>query len=158
MNPNVALAILALASMPGLADTGKGAHEHAAVPAQTAYGVALEPRKAKRALSVDMSDTMRFTPAEVTLRRGETVRFVAANRGKLVHELVLGTMDELERHAKEMAQHPGMQHAELNMLQVAPGRTGELGWHFNRAGTFYYGCLVPGHFEAGMIGRITVVP
>ena len=104
-----------------------------------------------------MADTMRFTPGEITVRRGDTVRFVATNSGKVMHEMVLGTMEELARHAEEMKKHPGMEHDEPHMLHVAPGKTGEMGWRFTRAGEFYYGCLVPGHFEAGMVGRIKVM-
>ena len=29
-------------------------------------------------------------------------------------------------------------------------------WEFTKAGEFYYGCLMPGHFEAGMIGKVIV--
>jgi len=41
---------------------------------------------------------------------------------------------------------------------VAPGKTGTLVWQFTNAGEFNYGCLVPGHFEAGMVGKISVAP
>jgi uncharacterized cupredoxin-like copper-binding protein len=112
--------------------------------------------KAPRSVNITMSDTMRFDPAEITVKRGETVRFVAKNVGKLQHEMVLGTKKELEDHAKHMREHPGMEHHEPNMLEVAPGKTGELTWRFTRAGTFYYGCLEPGHYEAGMVGKIVV--
>jgi uncharacterized cupredoxin-like copper-binding protein len=112
---------------------------------------------AERVIPVTMSDTMRYDPAEITVKRGETVRFVAANRGNLVHEMVIGTRKELEEHAEHMRMHPQMQHPHgKNALSVAPGKSGELTWRFPSAGTFYYGCLEPGHFEAGMVGRITV--
>jgi len=92
----------------------------------------------------------------VCVRRGETVRFVVKNRGKLLHEMVLGTRQDLEAHAALMKKFPGMEHDEPNMLHVAPGKTGELGWQFTNAGEFHYGCLVPGHFESGMVGKIVV--
>jgi len=79
-----------------------------------------------------------------------------ANSGALHHEIVLGTMDELREHAEMMKKHPGMAHDEPQMLHVAPGKTGEMGWQFTRRGRFHYGCLVPGHLEAGMMGTITV--
>ena len=120
------------------------------------FGRAADPKKAARTIRVEMADTMRFTPAEITVKRGDTVRFVATNRGKVVHEMVLGTMQELREHAELMKKHPGMEHDEPHMLHVAPGKSGEMGWRFTRAGEFYYGCLVPGHFEAGMVGRINV--
>ena len=73
-----------------------------------------------------------------------------------MHEMVLGTMDELKKHAELMKKHPGMEHDEPHMAHVASGKTGEMGWRFTQAGTFYYGCLIPGHFEAGMIGKVIV--
>ena len=123
---------------------------------ETAFGRAADPKKAKRTVSVEMADTMRFTPAEIKVKRGESVRFAAKNSGKLMHEMVLGTKKELEQHADLMRKHPEMEHDEPNMLHVAPGKTGEMGWQFTKAGEFYYGCLVPGHFEAGMIGKVIV--
>ena len=127
---------------------------------ETAYGRAADAAKAKRTVRIDMSDQMRFTPARLTVKRGETVRFVAANKGQVMHEMVLGTMDELKAHAEEMKKEsPGTQHHhEPNMTHVAPGASGQLVWQFTRAGEFYYACLIPGHFDAGMIGKLTVVP
>jgi uncharacterized cupredoxin-like copper-binding protein len=103
-----------------------------------------------------MSDAMRFSPAEVTVKRGEVVRFVVANKGQVLHEMVLGTKAELEKHAELMKKFPGMEHDEPHMAHVDPGKSGEIGWRFTRAGTFYFGCLIPGHYEAGMVGKITV--
>jgi uncharacterized cupredoxin-like copper-binding protein len=120
------------------------------------FGRAADPRKAKRTIRVTMSDEMRFTPAELNVKRGEVVRFVVANNGKGMHEMVLGSMDDLKKHAELMRQHPGMEHDEPHMAHVSPGKTGEMGWQFTKAGEFFYGCLIPGHFEAGMIGKVTV--
>jgi uncharacterized cupredoxin-like copper-binding protein len=121
------------------------------------FGIAADPRMAKRSIRVDLTDDMRFTPSEITVRRGEVVRFVAANKGQVLHEMVLGTMGELKAHAELMKKHPGMEHDEPHMAHVAPGKSGEIGWRFTKAGTYYYGCLVPGHFEAGMLGKVIVV-
>ena len=123
---------------------------------ETAFGKPADPKKATRTVSIDMADTMRFTPSQLMVKRGDTVRFVAKNSGRLMHEMVLGTRKDLEEHAALMRKHPEMEHDEPNMLHVAPGKTGTMGWRFTRAGEFHYGCLVPGHFEAGMIGRIVV--
>jgi len=123
---------------------------------QMPFGVAADPKKAARTMQIDMADTMRFTPGEVKVKRGETVRFVVKNKGKQMHEMVLGTLDDLKKHAELMKKHPGMEHDEPHMAHVPPAKTAEIGWRFSKAGTFYYGCLIPGHFEAGMIGKITV--
>ena len=154
------LAALALALAALAVNAHEGEHRPARIDyskaEETPFGKAADPKKAARQIRVDMADTMRFTPAEITVKRGDTVRFVAKNSGKVMHEMVLGTMKELKEHAEMMKKHPGMEHDEPHMLHVAPGKTGEMGWRFTRAGEFYYGCLVPGHFEAGMVGRIKV--
>jgi uncharacterized cupredoxin-like copper-binding protein len=121
-----------------------------------AFGVPADPRSAQRTIRIDMSDRMRFAPAEIEVRRGEVVRFVAANKGQVLHELVLGTLGELKAHADLMRKFPGMEHDEPYMAHVAPGKTGEIGWRFTQPGTFHFGCLIPGHFESGMVGKITV--
>jgi uncharacterized cupredoxin-like copper-binding protein len=131
---------------------------HSAVD-ETTFGRAAASGQAKRSVRVEMSDQMRFTPAEVTVKQGEVVRFVPVNNGQVMHEMVLGTMSELKKHAALMQKSPGMQHQhEPHMTHVAPGASGELAWQFTRAGEFYFACLIPGHFEAGMIGRVTVKP
>ncbi len=120
------------------------------------FGREGDPQKASRTVKVDMSDQMRFTPANLTIKRGESVKFVVRNNGKVMHEMVLGTMRELKEHAVMMQKHPTMEHDEPYMAHVAPGKTETMVWQFTKSGEFYYGCLVPGHFEAGMIGRLTV--
>jgi uncharacterized cupredoxin-like copper-binding protein len=125
---------------------------------QTPFGRAADPKKAKRTVRVTMTDQMRYDPAEIIVKRGEVVRFVPVNKGQVLHEMVLGTMDELKKHAELMKKHPGMEHDEPHMAHVAPGKQGMMGWQFTHAGEFFYGCLIPGHFEAGMIGKVTVTP
>jgi uncharacterized cupredoxin-like copper-binding protein len=125
---------------------------------ETPFGRAADPRKAKRTVRVEMTDRMRFSPAVITVKRGEAVRFVPVNKGQVMHEMVLGTMDELKQHAEMMKKHPEMEHDEPHMAHVAPGKSGLMGWQFTKAGEFFYGCLIPGHFEAGMIGKVVVKP
>ena len=123
---------------------------------EKAFGREGDPTRANRAINVDMSDAMRFAPAEIKVKRGETIRFVVRNSGKTMHEMVLGTLPELKEHADLMKKHPGMEHDEPYMAHVAPGKTQTVVWQFTKAGEFYYGCLIPGHFEAGMIGKVIV--
>lgn len=132
------------------------AFAHGDEPEDTAFGKAADPKKAERTIEVGMADTMRFTPSQITVKRGEAVRFVVANNGNLEHEMVLGTKKELKEHAELMRKFPGMEHDDPNMLRVAPGKKGEMGWRFTKPGEFYYGCLQPGHFEAGMVGKVVV--
>jgi uncharacterized cupredoxin-like copper-binding protein len=114
------------------------------------------PHKVLRTIKVVMSDDMKFTPAKLDVKRGDTIRFVVRNAGLVKHEMVLGSMDDLKQHAELMLKFPGMEHAEPNMVTVAPGKTGELVWKFTKAGTVGFACLEPGHFEAGMTGAVSV--
>lgn len=123
---------------------------------ETAFGQEGDPAEATRTIKVSMSDNMRFRPARVEVRAGETVRFVPANKGAVLHEMVLGTPRELAKHAELMKKFPGMEHDEPNMAHVKPGASGELVWKFTKPGSFQFACLIPGHFEAGMVGQITV--
>lgn len=123
-----------------------------------AFGREGDPKKAVRTVRVDMSDRMRFTPDSLAIRQGETVKFVVKNSGKVMHEMVIGTMKELKEHAELMKKHPGMEHEEPYMAHVAPGKTETITWQFTKPGEFHFGCLIPGHFEAGMVGRISVQP
>jgi uncharacterized cupredoxin-like copper-binding protein len=143
-----------LAAALALATSGAVAHDDAHRDA--AYGKPGDPAKAARAVQIDMSDSMRFTPALITARKGETIRFVLRNSGKVKHEMVLGSSKELREHAALMRKFPEMEHADPNRLSVDPGKTGALIWQFTRAGTFDFACLQPGHFEAGMRGKIAV--
>src|SRR5262245_22602094 len=124
---------------------------------ETAFGRTGDPKNAKRTVRVNMSDRMRFTPGSIEVGQGDTVRFIVQNSGRTMHEMVIGTMQGLKQHAEAMKKHPGMEHDEPFMAHVAPGKTGEIVWQFTKPGEFHYGCLIPGHFEAGMVGRIKVV-
>jgi uncharacterized cupredoxin-like copper-binding protein len=123
---------------------------------EMAFGREGDPKKVSRTIRVEMDDRMRFTPAEIAVRQGETVRFRIVNSGGQLHEMVLGTIEDLKRHAALMRKHPGMEHDEPHIAHVRAGRTGTLVWQFTRPGEFHYACLIPGHFEAGMLGRVIV--
>ncbi len=123
---------------------------------QKDWGIAGDAGRAKRTVNVGMSDSMRFTPDRIAVKLGETLRFVARNDGKVMHEFVIGTRAENEKHADMMMKFPGMEHDEPYMAHVPPGKTGQIVWTFNRAGQFEFACLIAGHYQAGMVGTITV--
>jgi uncharacterized cupredoxin-like copper-binding protein len=132
----------------------KGAAE--APSAQQQWGIAGDRKAVSRTIAIVMSDEMRFVPDRIAVRRGETIRFTHENRGAVMHEMVLGTPGTLAEHAQLMQRFPGMEHDEPWMAHVAPGGRGEMIWQFNRAGEFQFACLIPGHFQAGMVGTIDV--
>jgi uncharacterized cupredoxin-like copper-binding protein len=124
---------------------------------QKAWGIAGDARAAKRTIEINMTDNMRFSPETIEVKQGETVRFVVKNSGKVMHEMVIGTKKELDEHAAMMAKFPNMEHDEPYMTHVGPGKTGQLIWTFNRPGDFDFACLIAGHYQAGMVGKIKVV-
>lgn len=158
---NTLLLSMGLLAPPLAQAHSPAAHQnhHAPSPApaeQKDWGIAGDPKKATRTIEIRMTDDMRFAPNQIQVKRGETVRLVAVNAGKVLHEIVIGTPQELKAHAEMMKKHPSMEHDEPYMAHVDPGKKGTIVWTFNRVGTFEFACLIPGHFEAGMIGRITV--
>ncbi|MHB1122243.1 MAG: cupredoxin domain-containing protein [Ramlibacter sp.] len=155
-------AVVALSAGVTFAGAGDSGHAHGARKAgaakeQKPWGVAGDARRA-RTIEVAMTDNMRFTPDRIQVRQGETIRFVVRNKGKMLHEMVLGTKASLDEHAAMMAKFPGMEHDEPHMTHVKAGARQEIVWNFNRPGEFQYACLIPGHYQAGMVGNITVVP
>jgi uncharacterized cupredoxin-like copper-binding protein len=140
---------------------GDAAHKKKASSAvkkeQKAWGVAGDVKDITRTIEIRMSDTMRFMPDSIEVREGETVRLVHRNSGKMLHEFVLGTKQELEEHAALMLKFPNMEHDEPYMAHIAAGKKGEIVWTFNRAGEFDFACLIPGHYQAGMVGKVKVV-
>lgn len=125
-------------------------------PVSTEFGLYDPSLEADRTIEVSMSDTMRFTPDTIQVSAGETIKFVVANNGKLQHEFVLGTAELLKEHAAMMMKFPNMEHEEPYMAHVAPGETMVIMWQFSESGAFEFGCLIPGHFDAGMKGTVTV--
>jgi uncharacterized cupredoxin-like copper-binding protein len=149
----IAAALAAPAWGHGEAERGAAA----VVKEQMPWGIAGDARRA-RTITLRMGDDMRFAPARIVVREGETIRFVVRNAGRLLHEMVIGTPGELQRHAELMKKFPTMEHDEPYMTHVKPGAKGDIVWNFNRAGTFQFACLIPGHFEAGMLGTLIVTP
>lgn len=162
MNLKLCPLILGLAlSSPWAWAHGDGSAHHAAAtgPAeQTAWGIAAQATPVQRTLTLDMGDNMRFSPDLIEVQEGETLRIVVRNQGRKLHEVVLGTPDELKKHAELMKRFPNMEHDEPWMAHVAAGQQGELRWTFNRPGEFAFACLVGNHFQRGMQGRIVVRP
>lgn len=152
-----ALAVL-LSAGTALAGPGAAGHSHGH-GGETAYGRPGDPKKPARTVQVAMGEKdgrMSFIPDRIEVRRGEQIRFRLRNDGELDHELVLATLEENLRHAVEMQKNPDMEHDDPNAKRLAPKKTGEIVWAFTKAGEFDFSCLIPGHREAGMTGKIIV--
>ena len=129
------------------------ASEHAAL-----FGQPGDPARVTRTVDVVLDDDMRFHPSSIDVKVGDTVRFVVRNAGKVRHEMVLGSLDELKEHAVQMRAHPGMAHSEPNQLNLKPGQRGSMVWQFTQPGQVDFACTEPGHLEAGMVGQVQVAP
>lgn len=122
----------------------------------SAAGQAGSAAAVSRSVTIGMHDAMRFSPVRLSVRQGQTVQLDVTNEGQVLHELVLGSAAEIAQHRLAMQQDPGMAHHAPYMLHVAPGRRGTLVWQFSSPGQFEFACLLPGHYEAGMRGTVTV--
>jgi len=122
-------------------------------------GVPGDPKRPARTVTVLMHDDegkMRFVPERVAVKKGEQIRFVLENKGVLKHEFTLASAADNRKHAAVMQKHPGMEHDDANAKSVDTGKRNEILWRFTKVGTFEFACLIPGHYEAGMHGAVTV--
>ena len=126
------------------------------------FGEPAKPQQAGRTVTIVMKDAS-FEPSSLTVKPGETIRFVVINASELEHDFTLGDTATQVAHRREMAEMfkngGAMQHAaDANAIAVKPGETGELTWTFSKAGALEFDCNVPGHYESGMKGTIVVKP
>ncbi len=111
-----------------------------------------------REVTVTMTDELRFEPDTLTVAAGETVRFVVHNAGASEHELLIGDEAAQASFAAEMADGHDDAHVGEAGIALGPGDTGEFTYTFGEPGELLIGCHEPGHYDGGMVGRITVQP
>ena len=147
----VAAGVFASLAAPALVRAHDAEHFSAGEPGN--------PRKPFRTVQVTMhegSGTMGFTPDRLEIRRGEQIKFVISNIGALAHEFVLASTQDNLKHAELMRKYPDMEHDDPNGKTVQPSGKAEILWRFSKKGEFEFACLIPGHREAGMTGKIIV--
>ncbi|UGV26952.1 copper resistance protein [Rhodopseudomonas boonkerdii] len=105
---------------------------------------------------VDVGGTMTFAPNEFRFARGTNVRFTIRNDTERPHEFVLGSHTENLAHSQTMTLGIGQGHDEPNGRVVAAGATVNLDWQFTKVGEFEFGCLLAGHPDVEIAGRIVV--
>lgn len=146
-------AVASLAGATGLAQAHGGSGSE--------FGDIGDPKKVSRTLAIEMSEYA-FKPTGLKFKAGETVKFVLTNRGKLMHEMTIGSQAEQLVHRKAMLDMSDMGHTEgqhampANAVHVAPGTTKELIWYFTKAGSLQIACNYPGHADLGMENDIVV--
>ena len=122
------------------------------------------------------ADEMHFTPPAITVQAGEAIRFQVTNRGQALHEFTIGTPQENAAHRQMMTamgdspDHGHMMHGDHHgmpghghdhsqkVVIIEPGRTAVLTARFDKPGLLEFACNIPGHYEAGMAGALTVEP
>jgi len=112
-------------------------------------------RTVKVAMTENDDGEMLFTPSDLTFKQGETIRFMITNKGELDHEFMLDTAERNAMHKESMAGQMEM-HKTANAVTLAPGKRGQIIWTFANDGTFEFACLIPGHYESGMFGKVSV--
>jgi len=143
-------ASLAIPATAALADAG---HTHFSA------GRPGDPKKPARVIEVVMKEgdgKMEYVPSRVEVKRHEQIRFVLKNAGELAHEFVLASTADNLKHAALMQKYPDMEHDDPNGKTLQPKANSEILWRFTKRGTFEFGCLIPGHREAGMTGTVIV--
>lgn len=179
MNPIfLPLAVALSVSVSGLATPARAAAGHG-----YEFGAPGKPASATRNIEVNLADNY-YEPDAISVKQGETVRFVLKNSGEFLHEFRIDTLAAHTEHRKEMAEmmemgmltptgiNPEkmnmdhskmdmpskagkpMRHDDPNTVLLAPGESKELVWKFSRAVEIEFACNMPGHYESGMLGRI----
>jgi uncharacterized cupredoxin-like copper-binding protein len=152
----IAAAALILSASASVADKGAPGHSH---EHGFSAGEPGNPKRPARVVNITMRESdgkMVFIPDRIEIRRGEQIRFVLRNNGELEHEFVLATEAENIKHAELMQKFPEMEHDDPNAKRLKPKAANEIVWRFTKRGEFEFACLIPGHREAGMLGKIIV--
>lgn len=141
------------------------------------FGHPAKAGQATRTVELTLGD-MYFEPKTLTVKEGETVHFVLVNKGQLLHEFNLGDAAMHAAHQQEMLKmvasgmltstgmkhdmagmdhgDMGMKHDDPNSVLVEPGKTAELTWTFTKVTNLEFACNIPGHYQAGMVGKIAI--
>ena len=132
-----------------------------------------------RTITIKMYDNY-YEPAQIQIKKGETIKFIVFNAGELVHEFNIATKEMHIKHQPEMMmmveneillsnridkekmkqmakKNPSMSHSHSNSVLLSPGEKGELVWKFNNKVKLEAACNVPGHYEVGMIAKINEI-
>ncbi len=127
------------------------------------------PLTAGRTVDIQMSE-FHFNPPEPRLKAGETVTLTVINRGAVDHEFMLGRdsshgdgyeRDFLRGVRTEVRMSQGSTFTDGDhgkMMLIQPGGKGELTMKVppDRKGEWEMGCFLPGHYQAGMKGKVLI--
>ena len=142
------------------ASAALAAGSHSGGHSDMAIGKPGKKEKVEKTVQVTMMEDdegkMLFVPKRLAFKEGQTVRIKFVNKGSVDHEFVMDEEPAIIEHKALMEKFPEMEHDDPNAIRLAPGAKGEIIWTFNKTGDFTFACLVPGHYEAGMHGKLDV--
>ena len=95
-----------------------------------------------------------FSESVVTVRRGVPVTLVVRNADPIDHELIVGDAALQQRHEKGTEPAHGDRPGEVTVPALESATTTMT---FERRGTLYFACHLPGHYAYGMRGLVKVV-
>ena len=136
-----------------------------------------DPNKVDRTVKIKMYDNY-YEPNVIKVKKGETIRFIVENLGELVHEYNIGTKEMHVEHKQEMQKlvdheiiladkidkikmkkmskiDHSFGHSHANSVMLEPKEKGEIIWKFSKDINLEMACNVPGHYESGMVGKLT---
>ncbi len=120
-------------------------------------GKPANPALAKQIIEVTTSDDMRFHfNKPLNIKDGDIITFNIRNKGKVAHEFSIGDEKEQAAHRKMMQKMPNMVHEDENTVTIKPNEQKSITWQFKKGEEVVISCNIPGHYEAGMVQRITV--
>jgi len=172
----IAISAFSAAIMLGTTQTRAAGAHSGGHGEKTSIGEPGKADKVTRTIEIKMFDNY-YEPEKLSIKEGETIRFVVKNAGEFVHEFAIGTTAMHASHQKEMmmmmehgALEPdrinhnmmkmdmgggkSMDHNDPNSILLEPGKSGEVVWKFSKTSAIEFACNVPGHYDAGMMGNI----
>ncbi|MBU6954514.1 plastocyanin/azurin family copper-binding protein [Hahella sp. HN01] len=156
LNRNWMIGALLMSASVTVAASGGHDHSHHHESKASPAGSPGDAAKVSRSIEIKTTDAMKFEPGAIEVKAGETVKLVITNAGQVRHEFSLGTEEEHRAHGEMMRAMPDMKHDDGASVSLEPGESREIVWTFASAGTFEMACNLPGHYEAGMHGDVTV--
>jgi uncharacterized cupredoxin-like copper-binding protein len=145
----VILSVPVAAGCGGSDDNGDGGQ--AAAPAPTTTPT--QSPAASRALTVGMTE-FAFDPKDAVAKGGK-VTITAPNKGNVVHELVLLKTDQDPAKLPKKGDKVDESTSVGEIADVEPGSTKKATFQLE-PGKYAMVCALPGHYEGGMYGSLTV--
>jgi len=149
-----AIAVLALPVASGCGgDDDNGDGGQAAAPAPTKTQTTSQSPAASRALTVRMTE-FAFDPKDAVAKAGR-VTITAPNDGQVAHELVVLKTNADPANLPKKGDEVDESTSVGEIADVQPGSTKKATFDL-APGKYAMVCALPGHYEGGMYGSLTV--